>query len=99
MSLISEDGARILHITLEGDQSGLVWEGDSDVLLSWGPVPPGAPPGQIAGDADDASADPWFATAADAEPMPLTEAQARQAGHEFLRTGQRPTNVQWVDKP
>ncbi len=98
LSLISEDGERILHITLHGDQSGLMWEDETDVLLSWGPVPPGAPPGQTVADAAYAFSDPWFATAG-AEPFEITEEQARRAGHEFLRTGRRPINVQWVDKP
>ncbi|MFG1954732.1 Imm1 family immunity protein [Micromonospora sp. NPDC048830] len=35
----------------------------------------------------------------DAEPFEITAAQARQAAHEFLRTGGRRTNVQWVVKP
>jgi hypothetical protein len=95
MSLVSEDGARNLFISLDGDQSALVWEGDSDIMISWGPVPPGAPPGQTAGDAEYAFSHPWFTD----EPTDLTEELARQAGHEFLRTGRRPTNVQWVDKP
>jgi Leucine-rich repeat (LRR) protein len=98
VSLISEDGARSLHITLHGDRSALVWESEDEIMLSWGPVPPGAPPGQTAADAEYAFSDPWF-TPADAEPFDLPEAQARQAGHEFLRTGRRPINVQWVDKP
>jgi Leucine-rich repeat (LRR) protein len=94
-SLTSEDDARSLFISLDGDQSALVWEDDSDVMLSWGPVPPGAPPGQTAADAEYAFSDSWFTD----EPTDLTEEQARQAGHEFLSTGRRPTNVQWVDKP
>lgn len=98
LSLISEDGIRSLHITLAGDQSGVVWEDESDLMLSWGPVPPGAPPGLTAGDAEYAFSDPWF-TAEGAEPFEITEERARRAGHEFLRTGRRPTNVQWVDKP
>ncbi|SCL49317.1 Immunity protein Imm1 [Micromonospora citrea] len=98
LSLVSEDGVRSLHITLAGDQSGLVWEDEDEVMLGWGPVPPGAPPGLTAGDAEYAFADPWF-TADGADPFEITEGQARQAGHEFLRTGRRPTNVQWVDKP
>ncbi|MEH0845645.1 Imm1 family immunity protein [Micromonospora sp. CPCC 205711] len=98
VSLIGEDGVRSLHITLHGDHSALVWECEDEIMLSWGPVPPGAPPGQTAADAEYAFSDPWF-TAADAEPFELTEEQARQAGHEFLRTGRRPINVQWVDKP
>jgi Leucine-rich repeat (LRR) protein len=95
LSLFSGDRARNLFIHLNGDQSALVWEGDSDIMISWCPVPPGAPPGQTAGDAEYVYADPWFTD----EPADLTEEQARQAGHEFLRTGRRPTNVQWVDKP
>jgi Leucine-rich repeat (LRR) protein len=99
VTLTSEDGARLLHIILDGDRSGLAWEGDHDVLISWGPVPPGAPPGQIAGDAEDAFDDPWF-TAADEDSFgDITEGDARQAGHEFLRTGRRPANIQWLDKP
>ncbi|MEV0810900.1 Imm1 family immunity protein [Micromonospora sp. NPDC050200] len=98
LSLIGEDGVRSLHITLAGSQSGLVWEDEDELMLSWGPVPPGAPPGMTAGDAEYAFSDPWF-TAEGAEPFEITEGQARQAGHEFLRTGRRPTSVQWVDKP
>ncbi|WBB69039.1 Imm1 family immunity protein [Micromonospora sp. WMMD812] len=100
IELASEDGKRRLHITLDGARSGLFWEGEADVMVSWGPVPPGAPPGQTAGDADYAINDPWF-TPAGADPfdIEITEEQARQAGHEFLRTGRRPTNIQWVDKP
>jgi Leucine-rich repeat (LRR) protein len=99
MTLTSQDGARRLHIILGGDRSSLAWEGDHDVLVSWGPVPAGAPPGQIAGDAEDAFGDPWF-TAADEDSFgDITEDDARQAGHEFLRTGRRPANIQWVDKP
>jgi hypothetical protein len=98
VSPIREDGVRRLHITLDGDQPALVWEGEDEIMLNWGPVPPGAPPGQTASDAEYAFSDPWF-TAPGAEPFDLTEEQARQAGHEFLRTGRRPINVQWVDKP
>lgn len=54
--------------------------------------------GQTVADAEYAFSDPWF-TAAGAEPFEITEEQARLAGHEFLRTGRRPINVQWVDKP
>jgi hypothetical protein len=99
VTLSSEDGERRLHIILDGDRSNLVWEGDDDVLISWGPVPPGAPPGQIAGDAQDALDDPWFAAAGEDSFGDITEHDARQAGHEFLRTGRRPANIQWVDKP
>ncbi|MDO3701783.1 Imm1 family immunity protein [Micromonospora sp. C28SCA-DRY-2] len=98
VTLVSEDGVRSLHITLQGDSSALVWEDEEEIMLSWGPVPPGAPPGQTAGDAEYAYADPWFTTD-DAEPFELTEEEARRAGHGFLRTGRRPVNVQWVDKP
>ncbi|TYB39781.1 hypothetical protein FXF50_05260 [Micromonospora sp. AP08] len=98
LSLISEDGVRSLHITLAGGQSGLVWEDEDEMMLGWGPVPPGAPLGLTAGDAEYAYSDPWF-TAEGADPFEITEGQARQAGYEFLRTGRRPTNVQWVDKP
>lgn len=99
VTLTSQDGARRLDLILDGDRSSLVWEGDDDVLLSWGPVPPGAPPGQIAGDAEDAYGDPWFAAAGEGSFGDITEHDARQAAHEFLRTGRRPANVQWVDKP
>jgi immunity protein Imm1 of predicted polymorphic toxin system len=98
VSLTGDGGKPALHITLDGEQSGLMWEDETEVMLSWGPVPPGAPPGQTAGDAEYAFDDPWF-TATGAEPFEITEEQARQAGQEFLRTGRRPTNVQWVDKP
>ncbi|MEV4541237.1 Imm1 family immunity protein [Micromonospora echinaurantiaca] len=98
VSLVSGDGVRSLHITLHGGSSGLVWEDEDEIMLSWGPVPAGAPPGQTAGDAEYAYDDPWF-TAEDAEPFDLSEEQARRAGHEFLRTGRRPVTVQWVDKP
>jgi Leucine-rich repeat (LRR) protein len=99
VTLTSEDGEWRLHIILDGDRSSLVWEGDHDVLIGWGPVPPGAPSGQIAGDAADAFDDPWFAAAGEDFFGDITEDDARQAGHEFLRTGRRPTNIQWVDKP
>ncbi|MEQ4303143.1 Imm1 family immunity protein [Plantactinospora sp. B6F1] len=98
VSLVSEDGVRSLHVTLDGGRSGLVWEDERDVLLSWGPVPPGAPPGMTAGDAEYVFSDPWF-TVEGAEPGEITEGLARQAAHEFLGTGRRPSNVQWVDKP
>ncbi|MGW4498986.1 Imm1 family immunity protein [Micromonospora sp. NPDC004336] len=98
LTLVSEDGVRSLHITLAGSRSGLAWEDEDEMMLSWGPVPPGAPPGMTAGDADYAFSDPWF-TVEDADPFEITDGHARQAGHEFLRTGRRPTNVQWVDKP
>jgi hypothetical protein len=99
VTLTGEDGARLLHIILDGDRSSLVWEGDDDVLISWGPVPPGAPPGQIARDAEDAFDDPWFAIADEDSFGDITEDDARQAGYEFLRTGRRPANIQWLDKP
>jgi Leucine-rich repeat (LRR) protein len=99
VTLTSEDGARRLHITLDGDRSNLVWEGDDEFLVSWGPVPPGVPPGQIAGDAADAFDDPWFAAAVEDSFGDITQDDARQAGHEFLRTGRRPANILWVDKP
>jgi Leucine-rich repeat (LRR) protein len=99
VTLTSQDDARHLHITLDGDRSGLVWEDDDEFLLSWGPVPPGVPPGQIAGDAADAFDDPWFAAAVEDSFGDITQDDARQAGHEFLRTGRRPANILWVDKP
>jgi Leucine rich repeat/Immunity protein Imm1 len=95
LSLISEDGVRTLHIILDRDRSGLVWEDEADIMMSWGPAPPGAPPGQTAGGTVEPWDDPWFTD----EPEGVTEELARQAGQEFLRTGRRPTNVQWVDKP
>ncbi|MFC0505273.1 Imm1 family immunity protein [Micromonospora costi] len=98
MSLVSEDGVQTLFVNLAGHQSGLTWEDATDILLSWGPLPPGAPPGQTFDDAEDAFADPWFA-ARNAEPFEISEDVARQAAHEFLRTGLRPTIVQWVEKP
>jgi hypothetical protein len=98
LSLISEDGVRSLHVTLAGGRSGLVWEAEDEMMLSWGPVPPGAPPGMTAGDAEDVFSDPWF-TVEGAEPFEITEGQARRAAHEFLHTGRRPTNVQWADQP
>jgi Leucine-rich repeat (LRR) protein len=99
VTLTSQDDARHLHITLDGDRSGLVWEDDDEFLLSWGPVPPGVPPGQIAGDAADAFDDPWFAASVEDSFGDITQDDARQAGHEFLRTGRRPANILWVDKP
>jgi hypothetical protein len=99
VTLTTQDDARHLHITLDGDRSGLVWEDDDEFLLSWGPVPPGVPPGQIAGDAADAFDDPWFAASVEDSFGDITQDDARQAGHEFLRTGRRPANILWVDKP
>jgi len=99
VTLTSQDGTRLLRIFLDGDRSGLAWEGDDDVLVSWGPVPPGAPSGQIAGDAQDAFNDQWFAAADEDSFGDITEDDARRAGHEFLRTGRRPANIQWLDKP
>ena len=99
VTLTSQDDARQLHITLDGDRSSLVWEDEDEFLLSWGPVPPGVPPGQIAGDAADAFDDPWFAAAVEDSFGDITQDDARQAGHEFLRTGRRPANILWVDKP
>lgn len=99
VTLTSQDDARHLHITLDGDRSSLVWEDDDEFLLSWGPVPPGVPPGQIAGDAADAFDDPWFAAAVEDSFGDITQHDARQAGHEFLRTGRRPANILWVDQP
>ena len=99
LTLTSQDGTRRLHVILDGGRSNLVWEGDHDVLISWGPAPPGAPPGQIASDAEHAFDDPWFAAAGEGSFGDITEDDARQAGHEFLRTGRRPANIQWVDKP
>jgi hypothetical protein len=98
VTLVSEDGIRSLHLTLLGARSGLVWEDEEEFMLSWGPVPPGAPPGLTAGDVEYAFSDPWF-TADGAEPFEITEGLARQAAHGFLRTGRRPVSVQWVDKP
>ena len=98
VGLSSVDSTCSLFISLSGNHSALMWEGDGDVMLSWGPPPPGAPPGLTVADLQDALSDPWF-TADDTEPMAITEEQARRAGHEFLRTGRRPANVQWIDKP
>jgi len=98
VGLSSVDGTRSLFISLSGNHSALMWEGDGDVMLSWGPPPPGAPPGLTVADLQGALSDPWFTTD-DTEPMAITEEQARRAGHEFLRTGRRPANVQWIDKP
>jgi hypothetical protein len=99
VTLTSEDGARLLQIILNGDRSSLVWEGDDEFLVSWGPVPPGAPPGQIARNAKDALDDPWFVADDEGYFGDITEDDARRAGHEFLRTGRRPDNIQWLDKP
>jgi hypothetical protein len=99
VTLTSEDGARLLQIILNGDRSSLVWEGDDEFLVSWGPVPPGAPPGQIARNAEDALDDPWFVADDEGYFGDITEDDARRAGHEFLRTGRRPDNIQWLDKP
>ncbi|MET8910127.1 Imm1 family immunity protein [Micromonospora sp. NPDC004551] len=99
VTLASDDGRRTLHVTCSGDRSGLFWETETDLLLSWGPVPPGAPAGQVVGDAEYAYDNPWFALPDGGEPFEITTAQARRAAHEFLRTGERPTSVQWVVKP
>ncbi|SCF24557.1 Immunity protein Imm1 [Micromonospora viridifaciens] len=99
VTLASDDGRRTLHINFYGGRSGLFWETETDLLLAWGPVPPGAPADQVVGDAEYAYDNPWFALPDGAEPFEVTPAQARQAAHEFLRTGGRPTNVQWVVKP
>lgn len=102
MTLVSDDGRRTLHINFYGDRSDLYWEawdGEPELLCAWGPVPPGAPAGQVVDDAEYAYDNPWFALADGAEPFEITATQARQAAHEFLRTGGRPTNVQWVAKP
>ncbi|MFU8873841.1 Imm1 family immunity protein [Micromonospora sp. SL4-19] len=99
VTLVSDDGWRTLHINFYGDRSDLYWETEIDLLLAWGPVPPGAPAGQVVDDAEYAYDNPWFTLPDGAEPFEITAAQARQAAHEFLRTGGRPTNVQWVVKP
>ncbi|MBM0278412.1 Imm1 family immunity protein [Micromonospora tarensis] len=99
VSLSTEDDERRLFVELAGDASALVWEDEEDIMISWGPVPPDAPAGQTAADAEYAYSDPWFTESGDEPPLALTAAQARQAAHEFLRTGRRPTCVQWVDKP
>ena len=99
VTVTSQDGERRLHIILDADRSSLVWEGDGDVLLGWGPVPPGAPPGQIAGDAADAFDNPWFGATDEYSFGDITQDDARQAAQEFQRTGRRPANIQWVDKP
>ncbi|NES13099.1 MULTISPECIES: Imm1 family immunity protein [Micromonospora] len=99
VTLASDDGQRVLHINFYADRSDLYWETETDFLLAWGPVPPGAPADQVVGDAEYAYDNPWFALPDGAEPFEVTAAQARQAAHGFLRTGERPTNVQWVVKP
>ncbi|MEV5767924.1 Imm1 family immunity protein [Micromonospora sp. NPDC052213] len=99
VTLVSDDGRQILHVTFDGDRSGLCWEAGTELLLSWGPVPPGAPAGQVVDDAEYAYDNPWFALPDGGEPFEITAARARQAAHEFLRTGARPANVQWVVKP
>jgi len=99
VTLVSDNGRRTLHINFHGDRSGLYWEAEDDLLLSWGPVPPGAPAGQVVDDAEYAYDNPWFALPDGGEPFEITAAQARHAAHEFLHTGERPTNVQWVEKP
>jgi hypothetical protein len=99
VTLVSDDGRRILHVSFHGDQSGLCWEAGTEILLSWGPVPPGAPANQVVDDAEYAYGNPWFALPDGGEPFGITVAQARRAAHEFLRTGGRPANVQWVVKP
>ncbi|SCL35167.1 hypothetical protein GA0074692_4022 [Micromonospora pallida] len=99
VTLASDDGRRTLHINFYGDRSDLYWEAEIDLLLAWGPVPPDAPAGQVVDDAEYAYDNPWFALPDGAEPFKITAAQARQAAHEFLCTGERPTNVQWVVKP
>lgn len=90
-------GDRRLALIFDGPQSNLVWEGDLDIRLSWGPVPPGMPPEQTV--ADDAEDFPeWMSMANDYEPY-ISEELARRAGHEFLATGERPTCVLWLMKP
>jgi hypothetical protein len=69
VTLISEDGRRALYLMLDGDESWLSWEGDHDVLLSWGPVPPGAAAGQVIGDYEGALSDPWFSPGGGDEPL------------------------------
>ncbi|MEV4197114.1 Imm1 family immunity protein [Micromonospora globbae] len=99
VTLASDAGRRILHINFWGERADLYWESETDLLLGWGPVPPGAPGNQVVGDAEYAYDNPWFALPDGAEPFEVTIAEARQAAHEFLRTDGRPTNVQWVVKP
>lgn len=99
VTLVGDDPRRTLHINFYGDRSDLFWEAEDDLLLAWGPVPPGAPGGQVVGDAEYAYDNPWFALPDGGEPFEITAVQARQAAHEFLRAGERPTNVQWVVKP
>ncbi|MDQ7910943.1 hypothetical protein RB614_41290 [Phytohabitans sp. ZYX-F-186] len=52
MTLASDDGRRTWHLNFYGDRSDLYWETDTDFLPAWGPVPPGAPAGQVVGDAE-----------------------------------------------
>ncbi|MFI7517990.1 Imm1 family immunity protein [Micromonospora globbae] len=99
VTLASDAAWRTLHISFWRDRAGLYWESETDILLAWGPVPPGAPGNQVVGDAEYAYDDPRFALPDGIEPFEVTHAEARQAAHEFLRTDGRPTNVQWVVKP
>lgn len=90
-------GDRRLFLLLDGPRSWLMWEGDLDVRLSWGPIPPGMPPEQtVVGDPEELPE--WMSLANDYEPY-ISAELARQAGHEFLRTGERPTCVLWIMKP
>lgn len=99
VTLASDDGSRTLHINFNGNLADLFWESDVDLLLGWGPVPPGAPGNQVVDDAAYAYDNPWFALPEGAEPFEVTVEQACEAAREFLHTGGRPTTVQWVVKP
>lgn len=99
VTLVSDDGQRALHVHFFAGRSGLLWEAETDLLLAWGPVPPGAPAGQVVGDAAYAYDSPWFALPDGAEPFEITAAEARRAAQDFLRTGDRPASVQWIVKP
>jgi hypothetical protein len=88
LTLAAREDGPCLFVALHRDQSALIWEGDDDILLGWGPAPADALPG------------PWFLKIyEDTEPLDITEEHARRACHELLRTGRRPTNVRWVQKP
>jgi hypothetical protein len=72
VTLLSDDGRRALHFNFYGDRSDLYWEAQTDLLLAWGSVPPGAPGGQVVDDAEYAYDNPWFALPDRAEPFEIT---------------------------
>ncbi|BCJ77139.1 hypothetical protein CS0771_66830 [Catellatospora sp. IY07-71] len=92
-------GERRLVVAL-GPYPGLLWEDEVDVQIGVGPVPDGTDPADTVADIpEDFPPHVQAVLAATDWTFEVPAELVRQAGHEFLRTGERPRCVLWITKP